>query len=308
MNSLDPGVSEAGIGASRFVNDAGAQAYALARHGSDGAKLLDPVFTEYMRDACPGNGVIDIGFGAAPWAIEAKKYGAAIVRGFDNSPHMLDQARRAIAEAGMTGRITVESGTVKNLPVESGAFAVALSLNVGCALPSYEEDDEQGSGTLADHFGEMKRVLEHGGVAIVAAPVSLETPFTAYGKDEDAKLVAFDEALGEAVDVEAVKKAVGSNGDVLRATIIEGEGTFRIAQPEEVWIGRKVLRKIPGLVVPNYAHTEVEYETAITDAGLEIVEMKKPTLANEAEAQKLGLGRQYVEKNPFAIYLLRNVT
>ena len=305
MAGPNPGISEAATGASRYVNNAGAQAYALARHGRDGAILLDPVFQSYMQDACPGQEVGDIGFGAATWAIEAIKYGATMVRGFDNSPHMLDQARKAVAEAGMVGRITVEHGTVKSLPLESGTLAVALSLNVGCALPTYEADDEQGSGTLTDHFGEMKRVLKDGGVAIITAPVSLETPFITHG-DEDAILAAFNAALREATDVEAANKAVGSNGDVLRATIIEDEGLFRIAKPKEVWIGRKVLRKIPGLVVPNFVHTEREYETAITDAGLEIVEMQKPTLANEAEAQRLDLGRQYVEHNPFAVYLLHN--
>ena len=288
-----------------FVTAAGAEAYAKVRHGIDGAALLDPIFQDYMREYCPGKEPIDIGSGAAPWAIYAvRECGAAAVSGYDNSPQMRDQARQALAETGMTAKITIEDGTAKHLPVESGVFAVALSLNLGCALPSHEEDNEQGGGTLTDHFSEMERVLKPGGVAIVTAPVSLKIPFTTYG-DERAKLVAFDEALTEAEDTQGVRQAVGSNGDVLRVTIIEDGGTFRVAKPEEVWIGRKVLRKIPGLVVPNFAHDEAEYESAITDAGLQIVERKTPTLANETEAKQLGLGRQYVEHNPFAIYLLQ---
>jgi SAM-dependent methyltransferase len=288
-----------------YINAAGAEAYAKARHGLDGAALLDPIFQRYMQDLCPENEVLDIGCGAAPWAMYAVKgCGAAAVSGYDSSPQMLAQAEQALAEADVEEQITVNYGTAKSLPVESGSFVVALSLNVGCALPTRKEDDRQDTGTLTEHFTEIERVLDYGGVAVVTAPVSLKTPFTTHG-DEDAKLAAFDEALCDAENIEAVRQAVGLNGDVLRATIIESDNTFRIAKPEEVWIGRGVLRKIPGLVVPNYVHDEIEYETAITDAGLHIVARKTPTLTDEAEAHKQGLGRQYVDHNPFAIYMLR---
>jgi len=300
-----PAVPEGARDVAGYVTAAGAQAYAEARHGLDGATLLDPIFQSYMKDYCPGKEPIDIGSGAAPWAIYAvRECGATAVSGYDNSPQMRDKARQALVEAGMTGKITIENGTAKHLPVESGAFSVALSFNVGCALPSRKEDDEHEGGTLVDHFSEVERVLEPGGVAIVTAPVSLKTPFTTYG-NEKSKLVAFEEALSEAKDIEVVRQAVGSNEDVLRATIIEDQGTFRVARPEEVWIGRKVLRKIPGLVVPNFAHDEAEYESTITDAGLQIVERKTPTLADEAEAEQLALGLPYVKHNPFVIYLLQ---
>jgi SAM-dependent methyltransferase len=292
-------------GSAGYVNDAGAEAYAKARHGVDGAALLDPIFQEYMRDLCPDNEVIDIGCGAAPWAIYAvKNCGAAAVRGYDSSTQMLAQAGQALTEAGIDGEITLNYGTAKDLPIESATSTVALSLNVGCALPTRAEDDRQDGGILAEHFSEIERVLDYGGVAVVTAPVSLETPFTTHGS-EDAKLAAFDEALRDAENIEDVRRVVGLNGDVLRATIIESGGTFRIAKPEEVWMGRGVLRKIPGLVVPNYAHDEAEYETAITAAGLHIVARKTPTLADGVEAEKLGLGRQYIDHNPFAIYMLR---
>lgn len=292
-------------GANGYVNAAGAEAYAKARHGLDGATLLDPVFQEYMRDFCPDNTVVDIGCGAMPWAIYAmKRCGAAAVSGYDSSPQMLSQAEQALTGAGIEGEITVRYGTVKDLPVESDTFTVALSLNVGCALPTRETDDRQQTGTLFEHFNELERVLDYGGVAVVTAPVSLKIPFTTHG-DEEAKLIAFDEALRDAESIEEVRQAVGDNEDVLRATIIESDGTFRIAKSEEVRIGREVLRKIPGLVVPNYVHDQAEYEAAMVAAGLHIVQRKTPTLASEAEAKKIGLGRQYIDHNPFAIYMLR---
>ncbi len=300
MNS--PLLPEGALDRSSYVTDAGAAAYAKERHGLDGAALLDPIFQSYMKIYCPGQEIIDIGSGAAPWAIYAvRECGARAVSGYDNSPQMRDQAIRAVAEASMTGKIAIENGTAKHLPVDSEAFAVAISLNVGCALPSIDEDDKQDGGTLSDHFTEMERVLRPGGTAIVTAPVSLKIPFTTYG-NEEAKLVSFDDSLSKAEDV---RQAVGSNGDVLRATIIEEGDAFRIARAEDVWLGRRVLRKIPGLVVPNFAHDEAEYESAIITSGLEIVERKKPTLASESEAEQLGLGRQYIEHNPFAIYLLQ---
>lgn len=295
-----------GRDANVYVDGQGAKAYADAGHGPDGAVLLDPYFTKHIRTLGTGKEMVDIGCGAAPWAIYAVKSGALAVAGYDNSEQMLAQAQQALsAEArDIAGRISLGFGTAKEIPVADETFPVALSSNVGCALPSDDSNEKAKHGTLADHFVEMRRILRPEGFGIVTAPVSLETVFTSRG-DEDIKIAEFNDALGHAKDSEAVRQVVGSNSDILRATIIEDGTAFKIASPEEVWVGRKVLRKIPGLVVPNYVHTETEYEAAIADAGLEIIERDKHVLSDEHLSEDFDLGLQYRRRNPFAIYLVQ---
>ncbi len=292
--------------AAGYVDVQGAQAYAENRHGIDGAVLLDPYFTAHIMAICSeGAAVADIGCGAAPWSIYAARWGAKAVRGFENSQQMLDQAEIALAQQDpeISGVIEVGYGTVKEIAAEDSSFDLALSINVGCALPSSDETQTLG-GTLMDHFAEMRRVMKPGGYAVVTAPASLETVFTTYG-DEENKVAQLREVVGRVATEAELRDAVGSNTDILRATISRGEDGFTLADERGALpLGSAVLRKIPGLVVPNYFHDQGEYQDAIIDAQLRVVNLDTPTLHETSYHEGTGLGWKYVTDNPFNIYLL----
>lgn len=290
---------------SDYVKNEGAKAYAENRHGPDGAILLDPFFMGHITDKVPGMKVIDIGTGAGPWAIRAAHLGARAVTGFDSSLPMLDQANQAIAQQSeeVARLLDVQFGTVRELPIEEGSFDVALSLNVGCALPSFQSDDRENGGTLSEHFAELNRVLIPGGFGIVTAPTSLGMIYTASG-DEETIITELEERVRLAESDDDLRRTVGALDNVLRATVLRRRGEFQIAQPSDLSRGVKISRKIPGLVVPNFAHTTIEYEDAFADVGLKIVDAAKPKLTPE-EAKDNNLGSSYTQQSPFATYLVQ---
>lgn len=287
-----------------YVDARGADAYSIARHGPDGAILLDPYFLRHLNNLAPGKRVIDIGCGAAPWTVHAAKAGATAVNGFDNSEHMLVKAKKAISHAQDTIRsiITIGFGTVKELPEDDASYDLALSLNVGCALPSIGEEND---GTLSEHMAEMFRVLLPGGHGIITAPANLGIIFTTWGS-ENKKIIELKEQLkGVTSDLE-VHDRLATYNEVLRATVVNYVGQYAVAEcVDDIKVGMPILRKIPGLVVPNFVHDSEEYKTAIAKSGLQIVKTDAPMLQKDQCNQETGLGEQYTQYNPFVIYLVK---
>jgi SAM-dependent methyltransferase len=300
----------------QYVDATGAAAYTQNRHGLDGALLLDPVFTDYIASNSAGKEVLDAGCGAAPWAIFAAKAGALAVLGIDSSEEMLRQADQTLAEQPQAVRevITTQLGDILEISKADGSFDTALSINVGCALasviPSEHGADSKPATPLFRHFQEMARVLKPGGVGLITAPASLETPFTTFGNEQE-KITALEVDLvslaGE--DVNEMKRVVGSHTDILRATLIANGPKWRLVkQTGELTLGQTIQRKIPGLVVPNYNHPSEEYTLAMQLAGLKIREIASRLLPPHMYTPETGLGKQYTTDNPFDVYLVEAVS
>ncbi len=283
--------------AGQYVDAAGAAAYNQARHGKDGALLLDPVFIGHIEKFCPGKEVLDAGCGAAPWTIRAAEVGAKTIYAVDNSEQMLGNAQEQLGKQpeAVRGIVDLQLVDANDIPKSDDSFDVGLSLNVGCAIPN-----------LVRHFKEMSRVLRPDGIGIITAPVTLEVPFTTFG-DEEAKIAHLEEDLRTVSTEAEMRQKVVPNTDILRATIVlEGAHWKLIKEAGELALGQSIMRKIPGPVVPNFFHTSDEYEAAIDQAGFSAVETTRLRLSPEDYTAETGLGSQYIEHNAFDIYLVRN--
>lgn len=229
------------------------------------------------------------------------------MRGYDNSRQMLEQAVNALHqdESLKPGIVEVEYGTAGQVPAGDESFDVALSINVGCALPSEGPVEQIADGTLVGHFKEMRRILKPGGFGVVTAPLALEEVFTTYA-DEPYKIAALRKILTTITREADLRSAIGSNPEILRATVVDMGYSFElIEEPGTVEMGRRILRKIPGLVVPNYMHNEDEYAAAIETAGLDMVSVDMPLLEPERYNPQTGLGLKYLSNNAFGIYLVQ---
>jgi len=101
----------------------------------------------------PGARVLDVATGTGGVAVEIVRRTGARVVGLDQSPEMLSGARRALAGAGMDGRVRLVLGQGERLPFPDGAFdAVTFTY-----LLRYVNDP---SATLR----ELARVVRPGGV------------------------------------------------------------------------------------------------------------------------------------------------
>lgn len=104
--------------------------------------------------AAPGDVVLDVATGTGAVAIElARRYACSVVA-IDQSPEMLDEARRRVAAAGLGDRIRLEEGRAEELPFGDRAFD-ALTFTY---LLRYVDDP---AATLR----ELARVVRPGGRA-----------------------------------------------------------------------------------------------------------------------------------------------
>ena len=71
-----------------------------------------------------GKDVLELGCGAAQWAIALAQDGARVV-GLDNSPRQLDHAREGVAAAGVT--VDLVLGSAEAVPLPDASFDVVLS-------------------------------------------------------------------------------------------------------------------------------------------------------------------------------------
>ena len=209
--------------------------------------------------------------------------------------------------------IELMTADVAYLPIADQTVDAALSINVGCALPS----EEKGSSNqpFKQHFNEMARVLRPGGYAVITAPASLETPFTISGdyplvEAHEAQMLKkleadLEELTGE--NAEEMKKVVGARDEILRASIVQDGPHWKLVkQLFTLNQGQFIYRKIPGLVVPNYNHGRDEYHKTITGAGLEVENFTAKRISSlDPNASASKLGRAYLHMAPFHVYLAK---
>ena len=100
----------------------------------------------------PSN-ILDLATGTADFAIEAaRRFPAASVTGIDLTPAMLDIGRRKVADAGLSGRISLREGSATALPFMECSFDAVL-----CAFGFRNFPDIPAS------LAEAARILRDGG-------------------------------------------------------------------------------------------------------------------------------------------------
>ena len=288
--------------ASTWESDA-ASAYALAKHGPDGAKFLDPDLYRLMSEIrLSGTRFLDIAAGAGPWTIHALQKGVTSATALDLSSAMLERARKCLSDMeALWGNVTLIEGSVDNLPFDDDVFDRLASINVGCNLPD---------GTFQAHFKEALRVAQKGARFLVTAPDSLLVPFT---RDVDVVDIQAEIDRRWMLGERAVKGLIHSFASVLRATfVLDGDGKPVLVTEENKCLvrpGTPIIRRIPGLAVDNNFHTAAGYIEAAERAGWTVVEANRNSFRAESEratyntgvAENMKLGPEYVANPSFLI-------
>ncbi|MBX7066557.1 MAG: class I SAM-dependent methyltransferase [Parachlamydiales bacterium] len=280
----------------------GAKAYAQNRHGPDGALFLDPYFIPYLLNL-ENLTVLDAGCGAGPWAIFAAQNGASVFA-IDIQQKMIDLAIAAAKDAKIEERITFLIGDVANLPYSSQSFDLALSINVGCNLPSNAEFEGKSVG-LGPHVAEMGRTLKPNGKAILTAPASFGTVF-GNGSSYILHIEQILSSLPENPSPSEIVSHLNQLKEVYRATFaIRNRRLVLITDESKLIPGEEIWRKLPGLTVPNRYHGEAEYLQAFNDAGLVVERIARPRFNSEEEWSLTSLGKEYLDHHPFVIFYLK---
>ncbi len=288
---------------------AGVERYAFIKHGPDGALFLDPYFLPFIENV-ENQRILDAGCGAAPWAIYAAMHGA-FVDGIDIQESMIDKGKEAVIKAGLENQIILEIGSVTHLPYQDASFDKAISINVGCNLPSQNNE-------LGLHLTELARVLKDKGRVIITAPASFGITFTSGRQELQEILMDIEQALIkiDANNPSSIAKHLSSLNNIYRATFINDNGKLKLITNESELInGQMIWRKLPGMIVPNYYHPEKEYINEAIQAGFNIVNIEKPKFNTEIElaeynensSEELKIGDAYVDHNAFIIIELEKI-
>lgn len=286
--------------------------YALHRHGPDGAILLDPYFIPYLENI-EGKDVLDAGCGAAPWAIYAALHGGKVF-GIDIQQKMIEQGLKAVQKANLSHKVDLVVGDVALLPCPSDFFDLAISINVGCNLPSTPSDSIKPTG-LGFHLKEMRRVLRQGGQAILTAPASFATVFANSSDHQTILNHIFTvlSSLSENPSSDEIISRLNELTEIYRATFVVRNGRLTLVTDEhQLQSGEDIWRKLPGLTVPNRYHSETEYLQEIEAAGFKVKQQIHPKFQSEEELfnynrsmpENAQMGQEYVEHNPFIIFYL----
>jgi ubiquinone/menaquinone biosynthesis C-methylase UbiE len=106
----------------------------------------------------PDHQILEIGFGGgAALALISRRLTTGVVTGVDFSPEMVREAERRFRHEIANGRLRVQLGDIAALPFASATLDRVFTINTIYFWP----DTVQG-------FGEIRRVLKPGGVAVIA--------------------------------------------------------------------------------------------------------------------------------------------
>ncbi|HSW85914.1 MAG TPA: class I SAM-dependent methyltransferase [Rhabdochlamydiaceae bacterium] len=288
--------------------DNGVDAYAKFAHGSDLGLFLN-VFVANDLDQLnqqEGKKLLDAGCGAAPWSIYAAKKGA-IVNAIDLQPGMIKNAKEAIEQAGpLSGRIVSEVGDATDLSFEDKMFDHAISINVGCNLPT---------SIFSKHFEEIGRVLKKDGTATIALPYSLDVVFTDGSKEANevqARITKVLSGLPSNPKDQEIQNKLGELEEIVSATFaVIGNRLVLVDDINRLESGQKIWRKLTKVTIPNHYHSQDEYIKAFEKGNLKIVEISQRTLRSSEERDMINaldihpkLGEEYERHPPFLVYHL----
>ncbi len=274
----------------------GVSLYEAHQHGLDGRLLLDP-FIETFLDESEGLSLVDIGCGAGPWAIYGARKGSQVTC-VDIQAAMIDLARHKAQSMNLT-TIRFDVADAAYLPYQQDQFQKAISVNVGCNLPSLDE-----SHGFYAHFLEMHRVLEPQGRALVSAPASFDVLFmlehTHDGLERIQKVL--DSIPLRPTNTQVIQE-LNQLDFVLRATFkMEQDRLVLVQNLNQLSPGEKIWRKIPGLTVPNYYHDESEYLEAAQKAGFILSRLTHSKFEEPGQALEHGLNDSYASHPPFIVF------
>jgi ubiquinone/menaquinone biosynthesis C-methylase UbiE len=111
-----------------LMNDqAQAQAYAAADFSEPHGRFIE-LFAERFPEIRPGGLVLDLGCGPADISIRfARAYPGCRIVGVDGAPAMLAEAERAVAAAGLAGRVQLVQGYLPGARFPHAGYDVILS-------------------------------------------------------------------------------------------------------------------------------------------------------------------------------------
>ncbi len=295
----------------------GILSYAASRHGPDGSVFLDPYFVPVLTDV-KDKLLLDAGCGAGPWSVFAAEHGAQVC-GIDLQPGMIDAAAKAAKKAGVADLIEFSVGDVADLPYENSYFDLGISINVGCSLPStgvaFDANGTPRFAGLGPHCLEMTRVLKEDGAFILTAPSSFGVVFTD-GTCRECVDYHIEEVLEEIESGDAPAKIASKLQELHEVNLAtfawRAEHLCLITDESELKAGEEIWRKIPGLAVPNYYHSEEEYLDNVTEAGFRVEKIYRPCFKNALEREsflndhpQISLGEEYIGNPPYVIFHLR---
>lgn len=129
--------------------------YDAMDHRAVNARFVADFLAEHGR--CRGGEILDVGTGTARIPIALAEADAeARVLGVDLAGSMLDRGAVNVAEAGLTGRVTLERVDAKGLPYPDGRFEAVVSNSIVHHIPD-----------PAPALAEMARVVAPGGTLFV---------------------------------------------------------------------------------------------------------------------------------------------
>ncbi|MCH9608776.1 MAG: hypothetical protein S4CHLAM45_06880 [Chlamydiales bacterium] len=220
-------------------------------------------------------------------------------------------AGKIVLNAGLTSQYTQEDAFVchldaeeeiTNLPYEDETFDEVLSVGSGADTPQIE-------------LREVARVLKEQGEAQLATVASYGVVFTDGSRNEHAVFRHIQEVLagleGDETP-EIICEKLRELREVNRATFAQREGRLiLVTDDSQLQSGEEIWRKEGDRVVQGFYHSEEEYLVAIYNAGLKCIEVKRPCFYGQVkynlyhdaiESDTEGLGKGYIENNPFTIY------
>lgn len=285
-------------------------------YGMDSELFLQPYVDKELKEVS-GDIVLDAGCGSAMCSIKAAKNGAKVCA-IASKTGMIEQAKMAIANAGVESQVSICQGDVEKLPYQAEMFDRAFLVNGGSAIPAtmqiISQDHFQITG-LGAHFRELSRVMKEGGRLLVTAPASYDIVFTTGNqthKDVYKEIQSVLSEIGGSEDSEIITSHLSKLDQVLRATFVRRDGQLKLVTDERgLCVGEKIWCKLPQGVISSYYHSEEEYLVAMKNAGLTCEEIKRPCFFGNVQydrwrsAQKdgeAGLGSAYINHHPFTIF------
>ncbi|NGX61693.1 MAG: hypothetical protein K940chlam9_01182 [Chlamydiae bacterium] len=282
--------------------------------GADVEQFLTPLVQNEWADIAD-TAVLDAGCGSAKWAILAAQNGASVCA-VEEHTRLIDQAHKALVEAGVEAQVHLDRGKMGSFPYEDSSFQNAMSSFVAGRLPStmvhMSVDSTEVTG-LDAHFRELNRVMDEDGRLMIVVPGSYDVVFTDGTREEVEVEKEIEETLAQIDQNDnpnLIARKLGKLSDVRKATFVKREGRLTLVQDvKELRAGEEIWRKTPSGAKLYYFHSDEEILVAIRNTGFFCEEIKRPCFGGRVKynlyhenEENASLGKAYLTSNPFTIF------